>query len=767
MFSFPKFSLQLPDLRSFPLKHHDFNFSLGKLVTGVDNVRFDVSLSPRVCKTTGDIAYRLLAEHSRTEEILGIDNVKGTRERQEFGELCKELLLDGINKAKTGRQIQIDFLAQIAIAKMLTREIQSQYEVLLQRFKNNVWKNETAKGQHHASTIALKDKLSELQQNRKRLFQEVGANLFQYFTRIQQRDLQEMREANFGVESLLPDDIFSNPMIHVGDTSETSFLLEKYNILFGNRLEDPDKYDALVALLKRLLNDIDSEHPATDSSSTPSDMDTAAHEGMPANHLPGEYDQELNSLLMCPENIQILLNCFETNNQIKRLKNQGAPKKELSEQKSLAAKQTKLLRFFYNNFKASKLPRRFAAFYEMQSVYQEYCPPLIPQQVLQFLITPGVRKEIIRKLNRLKEFYGKSFSVKPLRKLIKDLKRISREESQKYLIRYLDSFSRYHRDRHSFTILWKNMEKINQTSDEKVINLSRANNSLYEFLLPDGNKPEAEAVLNHVIIKADVRGSTDITYQMKERGLNPASYFSLNFFDPITVLLEEYGARKVFIEGDAIILTILEHEDSPGEWYAVARACGLAINMLNIIRRYNLKNKENHLPILELGIGIVFREGPPTVLFDGDNRIMISPAINLADRLSGCTRSVRRQLSGSKKAFNLYVYQTTPEEDMTATADDLFLRYNVNGIELNEAGFEKLSKEIKLKASTRNMRDLHEEEIKIFTGKYPTTSGDYRRLIIRESPVPEVESDSLQLKRLTDRTFYEVSTNPELYSRAD
>lgn len=763
MFSFLKSSSKLPDLRSFPLKHHDFNFSLNKLVTGVDNVRFDVLLSPRVCKATGDIAYRLLAENSRTEEVLGIDHLKGVKERQEFGELCKELLLDGINKAKTGRQIQIDFLAQIAIAKMLIREIQSQYEVLLQRFKNNVWKNETTKGQHHGSTIDLKDKLSEIQHNREEIFRKVGANLFQYFTRIQQRDLQEMREANFGAESLLPDDIFSNPMIHVGNTSETSFLIEEYDILFGNRIEDPDKYDTLISLLKYLLGNIDSKHPDAGNSSIPPDMDSDIHGDMPGDHLPGEYDQELSSLLMCPDNIQALLNCFEADNRIKRLKTEGASKEELSTQKHLAAKQMKLLRFFYNHFKASKLPKRFAAFYEMQPIYPEYCPPLIPQQVLQFLIMPGVRKEIVKKLDRLKKFYGKSFSLKPLRKLIRDLKEISTKEIQKYLIRYLDSFSRYHRDRHNFTILREHMEKINLTSDEKIINLSRVNNSLYEFLLPDEYEAEAAAVLNHVIIKADVRGSTDITHRMKERGLNPASYFSLNFFDPITDLLEEYGAQKVFIEGDAIILAILEHEENPGGWYSVARACGLAINMLNIIRRYNLKNKTDGLPILELGIGIAFREGPPTVLFDGDNRIMISPAINLADRFSSCTIWVRKQLSGSKKPFRLYVYQTMPEEDMAATADDLFLRYNVNGIELNEAGFKKLSKEINLKASTLDFPDLYEEKIKIFTGKYPTTSGNYQRLILREAPVPEVEQDSLQVKRFTDRVYYEVSTHPELY----
>ncbi len=99
---------------------------------------------------------------------------------------------------------------------------------------------------------------------------------------------------------------------------------------------------------------------------------------------------------------------------------------------------------------------------------------------------------------------------------------------------------------------------------------------------------------------------------MRLRGLNPASHFSLNFFDPISEILWNYRAKKVFIEGDAIILSIFEHKNTPQGWYSVARACGLAIRMPQIVQRYNIKNQENNLPILELGIGICYCSGPPS-----------------------------------------------------------------------------------------------------------------------------------------------------------
>ncbi len=77
-----------------------------------------------------------------------------------------------------------------------------------------------------------------------------------------------------------------------------------------------------------------------------------------------------------------------------------------------------------------------------------------------------------------------------------------------------------------------------------------------------------------MVIKADIRDSTFLTRSLLERGLNPASFFSLNFFEPVNKLLPKYGAEKVFIEGDAVILTLLENEGQRG--FGVARTCVLA-----------------------------------------------------------------------------------------------------------------------------------------------------------------------------------------------
>jgi len=230
--------------------------------------------------------------------------------------------------------------------------------------------------------------------------------------------------------------------------------------------------------------------------------------------------------------------------------------------------------------------------------------------------------------------------------------------------------------------------------------------------------------------------------------------------------LSDYGALKVFIEGDAIILSIFERENTPEACYSVARACGIAINMLLIIRRYNEKSKKNKLPVLELGIGITYRGSPPTFLFDEDHRIMISSAINLADRQSSCSKWVRNLMEKKKPPFNLYVYQTALGEEINITSDDLFARYNVNGIELNASGFKKLSEEINLQVIECNIPELGKEKIKIYTGKFPTKSGKYQRLIIREALIPEVSPEDLTVKHMTDKRYYEICLNPKIYKYA-
>ncbi len=406
--------------------------------------------------------------------------------------------------------------------------------------------------------------------------------------------------------------------------------------------------------------------------------------------------------------------------------------------------------------------KRISASYEIRSVYPQYCPPLLPNLILQFMMIPSIQKIIINRLKRLEKINHVPFPIGPLKKCQKRIERMRSSKKKEYLIRFFKGFFRYHRDFENFKLMKKTMSMVHLLKKEKHIRLSKANNTLYAFLLPHELNAQEKPVINHTILKVDIRRSTDIVHEMKVKGLNPASYFSLNMFDPITKIIPEYGAFKVFIEGDAMILGIYEREGCPQEWYSIARACGLAVQILLIIQQYNQKNAKHHLPLLEIGIGITFHNEPPTLFFDGDSQIIISSAINLADRLSGCSKVMRKKIDSMDTPFNNYVFQTESDKEMTATSDDIFTRYNVNGIELHPRAFHKLSTEIKLRPVECLIPEIQPEKIKFFTGVFPTVTGRYKQLIIREGTIPRIHKYDLDFIGMTHRKYYEICTNERI-----
>lgn len=765
MFDFFKFQPRLPGLQHFPMESYSTDFSLDRLVLGVDNIRCDVRLSPTFCNATARLAALLIERETGVWTNAEKKQLSAlAKELDGFRHLYGQIMSDAVNKARAAKEMQVDYLAQISILSMVHDEIRRQYDFLIDRCKNAIRRSDLARHEDQKTALTLKEDLAQVLQRREVVQQTVGLEICGCFKEIRDAEIREMREAVFGQDLPFLFDLLSNPIVHRDNPFNDHFMIEEYDLCLGRRVEDPDRYERMLGLMRSIFGFLDMEETAAISWS----LDRRRREILAAE-LPGEMEdrnfqlQRLDRWIKHPENIDLLLNRELARKQYRFLKREKADKETLRSHRLMMKYQRLLLGYFYRQFSRTGLMERITASYEMQSLYRDYCPPLVPQQVLQYLINPKSRRMIRNRLNRLKQLYGQTFRMWPLNRKVVQMERMSGRRKKRYLVRFLRAFCRYHRDFCCFNVFRDAAERINLVTDKKILALSRANRTLYEFFLPHEQKMGEKPIINHTIIKADIRGSTDITHQMNERGLNPASYFSLNFFDPITEILSEYDAHKVFIEGDAIILSIFEQEDIPSGWYSVSRACGMAINMLMIINRYNKKSQEYQLPILELGIGICHRAAAPTFLFDGDSRIMISPAINLADRLSGCHKTVRHIIRKNTSPFNLFVFQGASDRELEKTADDVLLRYNVNGIELNETGFHKLAQEIDLKPFYGDIPDLRLEKVRLYTGKFPTKSGRYQRLVLREADVPTVNPKDLSQLHFTHRKYYEVCTSPTLY----
>ena len=330
--------------------------------------------------------------------------------------------------------------------------------------------------------------------------------------------------------------------------------------------------------------------------------------------------------------------------------------------------------------------------------------------------------------------------------------------------RFLRDFMVYHRDLRRLAALASAMDCVNLIANDKMRELSSMNNTLYEFQLPEEQKPAEERVIHHVVMKADIRGSTTLTRTLLERGLNPASHFTLNFFEPVNKILPIFEAMKVFIEGDALILAMLEREGEPG--FGVSRTCVLAREILGIVQAYNDNSRRAGLPVLELGIGICYEDSAPLYLMDGSTRIMISQALNQSDRLSACNRLARRVVGENSTSFNVYAFQTTSEND--ADPDEFRVRYNLGGIQLSAGAFQKLSQEISLRLVEIDIPTIWKSEAaRLYAGTAPTPSGGLQSVVVREGRVAVIEPRDLSFKSWSDRKYYELCTAPAVYEMVE
>jgi class 3 adenylate cyclase len=391
----------------------------------------------------------------------------------------------------------------------------------------------------------------------------------------------------------------------------------------------------------------------------------------------------------------------------------------------------------------------------------EYAPRINPQQLKNALID---RTECDR-VERMIQEHGK-LSPNSLYGAVARVAACRGSERAKVGARFLGDFFHYHRDLRRLEVLNAALDSVNLVGNERLQELSRVNGTLYEFLLPEEQgETGTERVLRHVVLKADVRDSTRLTRTMMEKGLNPASYFSLNFYDPVNKLLEKYGAQKVFLEGDAIILAILEREGEAG--LAVSRMCVLAREIIEIVRGYNELMQRSGMPQLELGVGITLQESAPLYLMDGEHQIMISEALNESDRLSSCNKKVRKVMEPQAGPFHVYAFQAA-ERDENGNPEDVILSYNLSGIRMNEMAFRKLQQEITLEPLKvrlpESVASSDKGDYKLFSATVPVGRDIFRKIVVRESRIPRIDPADFSVKGWTERSYYEICTDPAIYA---
>jgi hypothetical protein len=791
------------------LKPYAADLPLGSLAVGIDNIHHDVYLSPQWTEQTR--AYLLERVRQAANLNLAIERKPG-RPKNKIPDTStwKRQLLDllqaSLTKAKYEKKIEIDLLLRVALIKFLTQEIGGQFSHLILETKE--WMRARGHYEHSESGHVLKARLAELQAGRRNIFHQVGQHVWQVLADLEESHIRRARNALFGEDHGAAYEILSNRLAFV-ESGRHDFLFLDHYVLLGNYQQDPDRLEAFEALLLELLR----ESVATGRSAGEVSQATKAHQTLVQSALAARnqletLQAERGTLLRRMERGNVLARVgisgaaaqlrAAMNDVERRIRSAQAKVEALAPQLEAAKIRAEFVaesqrgRFadylsepenarhlfdpdwpghadresaaerldgWLARLEQSGLLGHVLASYELRNVYHDYCPPLHLQQLKHALVS---RDGFDRVAAILKQFPARGFSLERIETLAKKLRRYPREEARAVALRFAVDFMRLRRDLSNYERLAAAMERIHLVNNEKLRENSRLNKSLYEFLLPSEAGPEQDTVVNHTVIKADVRGSTRITRELLDRGLNPATLFSLNLFEPVKRILDRYSASKVFVEGDAIILAVSETESNRSHQRAVSKSCALARQLLAIAAAYNERPESATLPRLELGVGIAFQPSPPAYWVDSDSRIMISKALNLSDRLSSCAKLARRLLADKASIFRVFVFQPGVQVAEEDEADDFLIRFNLNGIELNEEGFAKLSEEIALRQVEADCEmPWGREHATFFLGEAPIGE-TLEPILVRRGVARQLNSDG-QFGAAGQRTYYEVCTHPRAF----
>jgi hypothetical protein len=735
------------------LQYYGLTLAFSDLKLGVDNLRYDVFLSPRI---TADLSFHLaryICRFGEVESLFEMDVPAATQTKfiraaenatklrkpgpSDLKALLVAIHLAILNRAKAEGNPSVDVLGRLAVLKFIRTELQAQFARILEQCRI---KSKSLEGVRQTKMMQTQELVSAFQVRKKIIIRRAGQELFRLLREIEKETLARTRRSLLGE---LPADcyrLFLNPLILTEDGRDDYLCAEHY-YMFGNFDKDPDRFPTMRQVALDFLREL--------------------------GYGEGIDDEHLEQALNVSENAALLV---------------GAGNGEDSTPEDRNRKDR--LDIWTRLLQRQGLLSHVVASYEAVPLLAEYAPRVNPQQLKNALM---FREEAERVEKIIAE--GRLHSDR----LFAAIGRVAScrgSERSRFAARLLHDLFCYHRDLRGLEALSAGFDSVNLVSDDKVRKLSTLNGMLHEFLLPEDQKPAEDRVLHHVILKADVRDSSRLTRSLMEKGMNAASYFSLNFYDPVNKLLAKYGATKVFLEGDAIIVALLEREGEA--MLGVGRTCVLAWEIVNLLREYNELLERSGLPPMEVGLGIAYQNSPPLYLMDGEHRIMISDAINDSDRLSSCNKQVRKKIAPDAGVFQVYSVQiggggnregrgskndgASPEAG--AGAEEMRLNYNVGGICLSEAAFLKLRQEISLSSCaanpgepelTRSFNGLFhgpwiDEQREFFVGIVPIANGVFRKIAIRKNRIAQVDVRDLSILRWTDRWYYEVCANPAVYA---
>jgi hypothetical protein len=740
------------------LLNHDqsISISMAGLKRGIDNYHIDILLSRKFLSDAKKVI-ALLVQQVAVSEPKQWDN---SRQFEKFQETYLDLMTRLIHRVKTDLTVdQIRFL-QFAPIKHVIQFTNTQLDADISRLSTKL---SELRNNGSAEALAADKKLFWLKKNRDGIIYRINKRVFAQLAKVEEKQLAKIRNQFLGDDHQIITEMLFNPLLASPDLGHLPMLIDEFCI-WGLNGEDEDfsSFDQLVSTLTNHLGFVAvAPLKSTNHNSGTTEIHDELNGFFKLLNLAGptqDSKSELKETLTWfeqPETVHRFFLPATAATWLKKVRQEqgfGAWWRNRKSVKAIERFQKKLLNALK---KHQLLPQIVASAAISRSVSPLVLDQLGPKTIAQFLagkISSEKLQDWVVNNTKLSSEHTKSL-VQLQAKLQDKAQAFGLEDTATLLA----LVARYRRCLKNYRLAHRIFNRMALLVTEDHIKLSRSAGSLY--LMPVGSEASDVEVkiCHHAILKADVRGSTTVTEELINKDLNPASYFSLRFFNPINDVLKTYGANKVFIEGDAIILSFLEYENAPEAWFAVARACGCAKEMLKITGASNLHSKQMALPLLELGVGICYSDAAPRFLYDGEQPIMISGAIGLADRLSGCSWKLREALKNS--LFNIGVYKIDDSDAAKGEKGQLTIRYNVNGITIDDLAYAKLRTEVAFK--TKALKINGTEHV-FHVGQYPDINGRKKDIVVREGKIGLWKNDSILPLDGETQPYYEVVVNQKV-----
>src|ERR1700728_711397 len=190
--------------------------ALEGLAVGVDNLRHDVSLSPRFVEAARAQIMRLTVRHSELEGLLAAEapqraqapswmrnavagpaqsGAPGGAEASDWKRLLTELHLAALNRAKKEEKISIDLLARLAITKFLRTEMNQLFPQVLERCRVLL---KAYEGIQQGKGVEYRERVAAFQVRKKIILRKTGQDLFETLRAIEKETLARTRRSFFG-----------------------------------------------------------------------------------------------------------------------------------------------------------------------------------------------------------------------------------------------------------------------------------------------------------------------------------------------------------------------------------------------------------------------------------------------------------------------------------------------------------------------------------------------------------------------------------------